>query len=50
MTSASCRLRQFVAGAVGSPQTFACALKWQVRGSSMMPSTTPSAASQAATA
>src|SRR5438477_1696635 len=49
--TASSAVRQFgAAGAVGSPQTLAFALKRQVRGSSMMPSTTPSFASQAAIA
>ena len=47
---ASRGVRQFVAGAVGAPQILAVALKWQVRGSSMMPSVTPSAASHAVTA
>ena len=44
---ASAAVRQADAGAVGRPQMLAVALNLHVRGSSMMPSTTPSAASQA---
>jgi hypothetical protein len=50
MASASAAVRQFAAGAVAVPQMFCLALNVQVRGSSMMPSVTPSLASQAATA
>ena len=42
--------KQLVAGAVAAPQLFSVALKVQRLGSSMRPSTTPSSASQAATA
>src|SRR5262249_20343459 len=48
---ASAAVRQFgAAGAPGCPQMFALALKRQVRGSLMMPSVTPSFASQVAIA
>src|SRR5262249_38134513 len=50
IAAASAAVRQLAAGAVGAPQMLAFALKVQVRGSSMMPSVTPSVASQAATA
>src|SRR5262249_23411126 len=47
IAAASAAVRQFCAGALTEPQIFAVALNVQVRGSSMMPSVTPSAASQA---